>query len=145
MPSRNAESGGAGGVTIGMDPVSPGVVSAAASTTQLDAATALAAERALEKLELDLQQRLATVFQRYQTAAAQVERYRQAILPDTRENLDLVGKAYHAGEYDYLQMLVALRTFSTTNLAYLEAMQELRVAALEIDGLLLSGSLGAGK
>lgn len=104
---------------------------------------ALAAERALEKLELDLQQRLATVFQRYQTAQAQVERYRQAILPDSRENLELTSKAYHAGEYDYLQMLVALRTFATTNLSYLEAMQELRVAALEIDGLLLINSLGA--
>ncbi len=104
---------------------------------------ALGAERALDKLELDLQQRLATVFQRYQTAAAQVERYRLAILPDSRENLDLVNKAYLAGEYDYLQMLVALRTFATTNLSYLEAMQDLRVAALEIDGLLLSNSLGA--
>lgn len=104
---------------------------------------ALAAERALDKLELDLQQRLATVFQRYQTAQAQVERYRQAILPDSRENLDLVSKAYHAGEYDYLQMLVALRTFAHTNLAYLEALQDLRVAALEIDGLLLSNSLAA--
>ncbi len=105
---------------------------------------ALAAERALDKLQLDLQQRLATVFQRYQTAQAQVERYRQAILPDSRENLELVGKAYHAGEYDYLQMLVALRTFAQTNLSYLEALQDLRVAALEIDGLMLSNSLGAG-
>jgi cobalt-zinc-cadmium efflux system outer membrane protein len=104
---------------------------------------ALAAERALEKLELDLQQRLATVFQRYQTAQAQVERYRLAILPDSRENLELVSKAYHAGEYDYLQMLVALRTFAQTNLTYLEALQDLRVAALEIDGMLLSNSLGA--
>jgi cobalt-zinc-cadmium efflux system outer membrane protein len=105
---------------------------------------ALVAERALDKLELDLQQRLATVFQRYQTAQAQVERYHQAILPDSRENLELTSKAYHAGEYDYLQMLVALRTFAHTNLSYLEALQDLRVAALEIDGLLLSGSLGAG-
>lgn len=104
---------------------------------------ALAAERALDKLQLDLQQRLATVFQRYQTAQAQVDRYRQAILPDSRENLELTSKAYHAGEYDYLQMLVALRTFAHTNLSYLEALQDLRVAALEIDGLLLSDSLGA--
>jgi cobalt-zinc-cadmium efflux system outer membrane protein len=105
---------------------------------------ALAAERALDKLQLDLQQRLATVFQRYQTAQAQVERYRQAILPDSRENLELTSKAYHAGEYDFLQMLVAQRTFAHTNLAYLEALQDLRVAAQEIDGLMLSNSLGAG-
>jgi cobalt-zinc-cadmium efflux system outer membrane protein len=102
---------------------------------------ALAAARALEKLELDLQQRLAAVFQRYQTARAQVDRYSQAIVPNSRENLDLVRKAFAAGEYDFLQMLIAQRTFAQTELAYVEALQDMHVAALEIEGLLLSNSL----
>ncbi len=106
---------------------------------------ALAAERALEKLELDLQQRLATVFQRYQTARAQVDRYSQAIVPNSRENLDLVRRAYTAGEYDFLQMLVAQRTFAQTEMAYVDALQDMHVAALEIEGLLLSNSLQASK
>jgi len=106
---------------------------------------ALAAERALEKLELDLQQRLATVFQRYQTARAQVDRYSQAIVPNSRENLDLVRRAYTAGEYDFLQMLVAQRTFAQTEMAYVDALQDMHIAALEIEGLLLSNSLQASK
>jgi outer membrane protein, heavy metal efflux system len=106
---------------------------------------ALAAARALEKLELDLQQRLATVFQRYQTARTQAEHYTRSILPNTRENLELVRQAYAAGEYDTLQMLVAQRTFAQTELAYVEALQEMHLAALEIEGLLLSNSLQASK
>lgn len=106
---------------------------------------ALVAARALEKLELDLQQRLAVVFQRYQSARAQVERYSQSILPDSRETVALVRKTYAAGEYDFLQMLLAQRTYSQTELAYLDALLELHSAALEMEGMLLSNSLQASK
>lgn len=102
---------------------------------------ALAAERALQKLELDLQQRLAVVFQRYDTAREQTERYAQKILPNVRENLELMRQAYQAGEFDYIQFLLAQRTFSQANLEYLNAIQELRTVAMEIEGLLLSNSL----
>ncbi|MDX1962007.1 MAG: TolC family protein [Pirellulales bacterium] len=104
---------------------------------------ALVAERSLQKLELDLQQRLAVVFQRYDSARIQVERYAQEILPNAQENLGLVQKAYQAGEFDYLQFLLAQRTFSQTNLEYLNSIAELRTVALEIEGLLLSNSLQA--
>ena len=106
---------------------------------------ALAAERALDKLRLDLQQRLAVVFQRYQTARAQADRYSQSILPESRESLDLVRKSYSAGEYDFLQMLVAQRTYSQTELSYIDALQEMHTAALEIEGMLLNNSLQATK
>jgi len=106
---------------------------------------ALAASRALEKLELDLQQRLATVFQRYQTARTQVERYSQSIIPDSRESMGLVRKAYAAGEYDFLQLLLTQRTYAQTELAYVDALYEMHAAALEIEGLLLSNSLQASK
>ncbi len=66
-------------------------------------------------------------------------------MPNSRENLDLVRKAYTGGEYDFLQMLVAQRTFAQTELAYVEALQDLHIAALEIEGLLLSNSLQASK
>ncbi|MDX1965341.1 MAG: TolC family protein [Pirellulales bacterium] len=104
---------------------------------------ALAAERALNTLELDLQQRLAVVFERYDTARVQVERYTRQILPMARENLELIRQAYQAGEFDYMQFLLAQRTYSQTNLEYLSAVQELRTATTEIEGLLLSNSLQA--
>jgi cobalt-zinc-cadmium efflux system outer membrane protein len=47
-----------------------------------------AAERALQQLELDLQNRLAPTFERYANARNQVERYRTTILPAASESLE---------------------------------------------------------
>lgn len=100
-----------------------------------------AAERALAQLELDLQNRLAPVFEQYANARNQVERYRTTILPTASESLELIRKAYNAGETNYVGLLVAQRTYSQTNLNYLEAIQSLRIAEAEIEGLLLRNSL----
>lgn len=70
-----------------------------------------------------------------------MERYRQAILPATQETLDRTRKMYEAGETNFLSLLTAQRTFSQTNLNYLEALRELRVSEMEIEGLLLRDSL----
>lgn len=103
-----------------------------------------AAEQALEQVELGLQSRLAPTFERYANSRNQVERYRNAILPAAQESLDLTRKMYEAGEAGFLALLTAQRTFSQTNLNYLEALRELRTAEAEIDGLLLRDSLNAG-
>lgn len=100
-----------------------------------------AAQRALEQLELDLQQRLSPVFERYANARNQVDKFRQRILPRTQESLELTRKLYTAGEINYVSLLTVQRSFTQTNLSYLDALLELRTAEAEIDGLLLSGSL----
>lgn len=102
---------------------------------------AAAAERALEQLELSLRNRLAPVFERYSNALNQVTKYRSKILPSARESLELQRKSYEAGETGYVNLLTAQRTFSQTNLNFLESIRELRGAQAEIEGLLLSGSL----
>jgi cobalt-zinc-cadmium efflux system outer membrane protein len=100
-----------------------------------------AAERALQQLELGIQNRLAAAYERYTNARYQVERYRTAILPAASESLDLMRKTYEAGETNYVSFLVAQRTYFQTNINYLEAIQALRIAEAEIEGLLLSNSL----
>lgn len=102
---------------------------------------AAAAERALEQLELSLQSRLAPVFERYSNALNQVKEYRENILPAARESLELSRRLYQAGETGFLNVLTAQRTYSQTNLSYLEAQRHLRTTTAEIEGLLLSGSL----
>jgi outer membrane protein, heavy metal efflux system len=102
-----------------------------------------AAENALQQLELSIQGRLAPAFERYTNARYQVERYRTAILPAASESLDLMRKSYEGGETNYLSLLVAQRTYFQTNINYLEAIQALRIAEAEIEGLLLSNSLQA--
>lgn len=100
-----------------------------------------AAQQALEQLELDLRNRLAPTFERYANARNQVERYRTTILPVANESLELTRKSYGAGEIGFIGLLTVQRTYSQTNLNYLEALKELRTSEAEIDGLLLSGSL----
>lgn len=102
----------------------------------------IAAARAdVARLELNLQSRLATAFERYTNARQQVELYRQQMLPNAKTSLDLVALGFKVGEFNYLTLLTSQRTFAQTNLAYLEALRELRQSAVAIDGLLLSDSL----
>jgi len=104
----------------------------------------LAAARAdVQRVHLDLQQRLAAVFEQYTTARYQVEKYSRDILPNARASLDLATKGYQQGEYNYLFLLTAQRTYFHTNLVYLDSLRELRAAATAIEGNLLEGSLRA--
>jgi cobalt-zinc-cadmium efflux system outer membrane protein len=102
---------------------------------------AIAAERMVEQIELDLQNRVAPVFERYSNAFNQVRRYQETILPVAEESLDLTRKSYAAGEIDFVALLTAQRTYSQTRLGYLDALRELRESAAQIQGFLLSGSL----
>ncbi len=99
------------------------------------------AEHKLAQLELELQQRLAPVFERYQSASNQVQRLQSTILKLAQESVDLSRKAYDAGELGYLDMLDAQRKYSQANSAYLDALRELRLAEAEMEGFLLQNSL----
>jgi outer membrane protein, heavy metal efflux system len=101
----------------------------------------IAAREARAQLQLDLQNRLAPVFEQYSNARNQVRRYNEVILPAAQESLDLTQRMYGAGETDYTALLTAQRTYSQTHLNYLDAVRALRMAEIEIEGLLLSGSL----
>lgn len=105
----------------------------------------VAAENAVATVELSLQRRLATVYQRYANARNQVEDYSKAegILDNFRTTLEFVQHGYEGGEIAYLDLLTAQTTFSQTNLAYIEALGELWAATVEIEGLLLKDSLDA--
>jgi cobalt-zinc-cadmium efflux system outer membrane protein len=103
-----------------------------------------AAENEVRRMELALQDRLATVFQRYASARHQAEKYRSEILPHAKESLDLVGSGYRQGELDYLTLLTAQRTYTQVSLAHLESVREVRAGSVLIEGLLLTGGLLGG-
>jgi outer membrane protein TolC len=48
---------------------------------------------------------------------------------------------YGAGEANYTALLTAQQTYSQPQINYLDAVRMLRIAEVEIDGLLLKGSL----
>ncbi len=99
------------------------------------------AVRNVDRVELNLQGRLAEVFRKYSDAHVTVESYANDILPRAERTFTLVQQGYTQGEVGYLDLLVAQQTFSQTNLAYLDALSELWQSYVQIDGLLLDGSL----
>lgn len=103
----------------------------------------IAATREVERLELDLFNRFAESFEAYSNANRQVELFRSKVLDNARESLELVGTGYRQGEFDYLSLLTAQRTYFAANLEYLEALRELWQRSVELDGLMLTGGLKA--
>ena len=104
-------------------------------------ADAIAARQVVERIELHLQQRLAAVFLKYEQARQQAARYSGVILEKAKQNLDLNRQSYESGESSYLAVLTAQRSYSETRLAWLDSLEQLWTATVEIQGLLLSGSL----
>lgn len=100
-----------------------------------------AAQRNIERVEQDLKNRMAAAFQSYADAQYQVDHFSTKILPQARESLTLVGKGYRLGELGYLDLVTAQRTYSRTHLSYIDSLQNLWHSAVQIDGLLLEGSL----
>lgn len=103
----------------------------------------VAAHREVERVQLNLENRLASVLERYRNAQAQIERFRNVILPNVKESLDLVTIGYREQQIDYLRYLTAQRTNFQTNIDYLAALQEWWSARLEIEGALLVDGLSA--
>lgn len=95
------------------------------------------------RVELLLQTRLAQAFEVYSNARSQVEAYSTKILPSARRTVDLVNSAYRQGEINFVTSLTAQRTYFQTNIAYLNALMDLRRSEIMIEGMLLSDSLSA--
>ena len=104
-------------------------------------ANAIAAEQAVDRVELSLQQRLAAVYQQYEQARQQASRYDGTILKKAKRNLDLNRQSFDAGESAYLGVLTAQRSYFQAKLAWLNALEQLWSATVQIEGLLLSDSL----
>lgn len=104
-------------------------------------ANIVAAERSAQRVELSLQQRLAAVYQQYEQARQQATRYEDVILQKAKRNLDLNRSTFEAGESAYLAVLTAQRSYSQARLAWLNAMEQLWSATVQMEGLLLNGSL----
>jgi outer membrane protein, heavy metal efflux system len=101
----------------------------------------VSANQELERMRLTLASRLAPVFERLNSARQRVESYQQRIIPRAQETVDLVRETYELGEVNFDSLLQTQRTYTQTRLAYVDSVEQLRLAEAEIEGLLLSGSL----
>ena len=93
---------------------------------------------ASEQVELSLKDRLAVAYRRYRNSSQQVANYREKILPKAQRSLELIREGYQRGELNFLQVLVAQRTYFQTSLAYIDALTELWKSTATISGMLLT-------
>lgn len=96
----------------------------------------LASQRAVGRLEAELQGRLAEVFREYQTALQQADRYKEQMLPDADKAFQLVRIAYGSGEVDYLRLLTAQQNYGRAHLQYLKTLEIVWTRHAIIEGLL---------
>ena len=99
------------------------------------------ASQNIDRVALDLKNRLASTFREYSNARTQADTYANEILPRAVRTFDLVERGYSLGELGYLDLLAAQKTYMQTNLAYLDSLNALWQSWTEIDGLLLTKSL----
>lgn len=90
-----------------------------------------------------LEARLSRVVEEYLTALRAVDLYRGDILPRAEEAYTLYLRSYERMAAAYPQVLVAQRNLLQSNDAYLEALEAAWRSSVAIQGLLLSGGLGA--
>jgi cobalt-zinc-cadmium efflux system outer membrane protein len=77
--------------------------------------------------------------QRYRTAAQQVAKYRERILPKAAEALRLVQTGFQEGKFDFIDLLDTQRTAAEARLAYQRKLLDLNVARAELEALLGDG------
>ncbi len=97
----------------------------------------------VQRLENSIAARLAGISQSYQSASVAVTKYSQEILPNADESMALAEIAYKAGETNFVQVLIARRTYFDTTLQFIAAQTELAQARARVDGFVLTGGLDA--
>ncbi|MBN2293112.1 MAG: TolC family protein [Pirellulales bacterium] len=97
------------------------------------------AVREVRRIELDLHARFIAAFEEYALARQHVHSYTDTILPNAKKSLEMNSIGYREGEFDYLMLLTAQRTYFSANLEYLINLGELWTKSVELEGMLLSG------
>ena len=97
--------------------------------------------RNVDRLERLIALRYEKQWGEYQTARNRVVSYKEKILSEARELLDLALIAYRRGESSSLELLEAQRTFSTVQIEYLDNLNALMESQVLLQGALLSGGL----
>ena len=82
----------------------------------------------VRRVEMSIQSRLADVSQDYDQALATVLQYRDDILPNVKDSLQLSEQAYSVGELDFLQVQTVRRTYYDAQREYVESQNKLSQA-----------------
>jgi cobalt-zinc-cadmium efflux system outer membrane protein len=101
--------------------------------------------RDVDRVKLNLQQRLSRDFNHYQTSLGNVRRYRDEVLPRARRAFELYLDKFAAEEIGYSRVQSSRAAYMQAAIRYIEEHLELRRAEVAIEGLeLVEQSVEAG-
>lgn len=83
----------------------------------------------------DLLFQLKRNFNSYNVEKRRVLEYRDKILPKTEESLTLITRGYKEGEFNYIDLLDAQRTWADTRVSYIESLKNLNLLIADIERL----------
>jgi len=83
----------------------------------------------------DLLFQLKRNFNSYNVERKRVIEYGDKILPKAEESLKLITRGYREGEFDYIDLLDAQRTWAETRISYIESLKNLNLFIADIERL----------
>jgi len=100
-------------------------------------ADVVAARWAVERIRLQLMDRVASEFRRYADARVAWQRYRDGIVPQATESLKLTQQAHAAKQVGDLELLKSHETYIRMHLAQLDALRNMRISQVALEGLVV--------
>jgi outer membrane protein, heavy metal efflux system len=95
----------------------------------------------VKRIENSIQLRVASVSREFDSALAAVTVYKNEILPNAKQTLEMAETAYRAGEFSFLEVLTVRRTYFESNLQYLVSRTQLVQSDAKVKGFVLTGGL----
>lgn len=95
----------------------------------------------VQRVLLVLRQLAAPILQSYASSRAVADRYKARTLPNARQAYQLYLQKYHEGAAAYPQVLIAQRTLFQLETSYIATLEDVRINAARLQGLLLTDGL----
>ena len=92
----------------------------------------------LDRVQLQIRQRLARLLDRHRRNAAVVEEYQKVVLPDARQAYEIYRKRFAEEESSFSSVESALTNYVDRLREYLESLRELRLAEAELCTIVLT-------
>ena len=94
-----------------------------------------------QRLELELQTRLAAAYDTYLSAWQRVQEYQATMLPKAQEAHELLEKSYKDRRATWVDVIAARRFHMTLNMEYVDSLKMYQEANISIRGMMLTGGL----
>ncbi|MDR1479133.1 MAG: TolC family protein [Planctomycetaceae bacterium] len=99
------------------------------------------ANQELDRVTLSFHKKLSDIFYKYDSACELIQAYEKSIIPDSFEALRQIGENYCDGKMTYHDLYSQRQLVIKSLLQYIDALKIKAITTIQIDGMLLEGTL----